>query len=102
MYSDDSRPSTPGFIVPPPQIVGAATWEIESAVRAAQRDHPDPGSGPPNRLIVPQAVQSLVLQWSHSSKISFHPGARRTLLFSDNISGGRDKRKMCMSLWQPV
>ena len=78
MFSNVSRPSTPGFIVSPPQIVGAATWEIESPVRAAQRDHADPGTG---RLFVPQEIRSQVLQWGHSSKISCHPGARRTLLF---------------------
>ena len=44
-------------------------------------NHPDPGTGPPTRLFVPEEVRSQVLQWGHSSKLSCHPGVQPTLLF---------------------
>ena len=68
-------------IIPSTCVVGAASWEIESVVKEAQRSVPDPGGGPPDRLFVPPAVRSQVLQWGHSSKLACHPGAHRTLVF---------------------
>lgn len=65
-------------ILPPTCVVASITWEIESAVREAQRDQPDPGTGPPNRLFVPDSVRSQVLQWGHTSKFACHPGISRT------------------------
>ena len=61
--------------------MGAASWEIESVVKEAQKDVPDPGGGPPTRLLIPPTVRSQVLQWGHSSKLTCHPGAHRTLIF---------------------
>jgi len=50
-------------------------------VKEAQRNVPDPGGGPHDRLFVPPAVRSQVLQWGHSSKLTCHPGGHRTLVF---------------------
>ncbi len=36
-------------------------------VREAQRDKLDPGNGPPNCLLVPDAANSQILQWGHAS-----------------------------------
>lgn len=74
-----SPDSTP--ILPSECIVGAATWEIESVVQEAQRGESVPEGGPADRLFVPRTVRSQVLQWGHSSKLTCHPGARRTALF---------------------
>ena len=71
----------PDPILPPSCIIGAATWDIEVVVREAQRGEPDPGTGPPGRIFVPEAVCSQVLQWGHSSKLTCHPGVHRTLQF---------------------
>ena len=60
-------------------MVGAAGWEIEGVVQGALRDQPAPQGCPADRLFVPEAVRSPVLQWGHSSRIACHPGARRTL-----------------------
>lgn len=57
-------------ILSPSCILGAATWQVERRVLEAQRTVPDPGSGPPNRLFVPDSVRSDVLQWGHSSFLS--------------------------------
>lgn len=63
IYSSDTLPTDPKPIMPATRIMGATTWEIESIVQTAQRTHPDPDTGPPNRLFVPEKVRSQVLQW---------------------------------------
>ena len=60
------------------------TWSVQYSgreVRKAQLNQPDPGSGRPNRLFVPDSVRARVLQWGHSSKLTCHPGSHRTLVF---------------------
>lgn len=61
--------------------MGAAQWEIEAVVRAAQQTQPDPGGGLANRLFVPGTVRSQVLQWGHSFTLTCHPGFQRSLQF---------------------
>ncbi len=63
-FSEES-PADPESILPNSCVVGSLTWEVESAVREAQRTEPDPGNGQPNRLFVPDAARSQVLQWGH-------------------------------------
>lgn len=50
-------------ILPPSCNVGAISWEIESAIREAQRTDPYPGTGPPRLLYIPAALRSQVLHW---------------------------------------
>lgn len=78
-FGAEERPPTEETVLPSSRVIGALTWDIESTVRQAQRREPDPGNGPPNRLFVPEAARSEVLQWSHSSKLTCHPGINRTL-----------------------
>ena len=68
-------------ILPPARVIGVVTWGLETLVRTAQRAHPGPGGGPPNRLFVPRELRPRVLEWGHSSLFSCHPGALRTLSF---------------------
>ena len=68
----------PEPIIPPDCIVGAVSWEIETAVKDAQTHEPDPGGGPLNRLFVPSTLRSRVLSWGHTNKLSGHPGTKRT------------------------
>uniref|UniRef100_A0A8D0CUG7 Gypsy retrotransposon integrase-like protein 1 n=1 Tax=Sander lucioperca TaxID=283035 RepID=A0A8D0CUG7_SANLU len=73
--------SNPETILPPTCSIAAITCDIEGIVRQAQHLQADPGSGPPNRLFVPESVRSQVLQWAHSSPLTCHPGVTRTLDF---------------------
>uniref|UniRef100_A0A669CB49 Gypsy retrotransposon integrase-like protein 1 n=1 Tax=Oreochromis niloticus TaxID=8128 RepID=A0A669CB49_ORENI len=68
-------------IIPPSCVIGALTWEIESAISEAQRTEPDPGTGPPELLFVPSSVQSQVIHWAHTAKFTCHPGIHRTVSF---------------------
>ena len=70
---------SPDTILQPSCVVAAISWEIEAAVRGAQRDQPDPGNGPANRLFVPDSVRSQVLQWVHTSRFACQPGFNHTL-----------------------
>ncbi|KAL4009381.1 hypothetical protein ACER0C_003233 [Sarotherodon galilaeus] len=68
-------------ILPPTCVIGALTWEIESAIREAQRTEPDPVTGPPGLLFVPSSVRSRVLHWAHTARFTCHPGVHRTITF---------------------
>ena len=81
LYSPVDPCTDPETILPPACLIATLTWEVESAVRLAQRQQPDPGSGPPNHLFVPDAVRSRVLDWAHPCKLTCHPGITRTLDF---------------------
>ncbi|KAI3359792.1 hypothetical protein L3Q82_014168 [Scortum barcoo] len=87
---DTSPPSEPASILPPSCIVGAASWDIETRVQEALKDHPAPNNCPKDRLFVPSNLRSLVLQWIHTSKFSCHPGIRSPdpLPSFSNASGG--------------
>ncbi|XP_039465772.1 uncharacterized protein LOC120439125 isoform X2 [Oreochromis aureus] len=77
--SEDAAQDAP--ILPHTCVVGVLTWEIESAIREAQRTEPDPGTGPPGLLFVPCTVRSRVLHWAHTAKFTCHPGVHRTITF---------------------
>lgn len=78
-FSSEESPNVPDTILPAALVVGTLTWEVEAAVREAQREEPDPGTGPANRMFVPVSVRSQVLQWGHVSRFACHPGISRTL-----------------------
>lgn len=42
--------STPVSIIPPSKILAPVRWGIETIVRNAQQQEPDPGNGPPGRF----------------------------------------------------
>ena len=71
----------PDPILPSTCLLATLVWEIEATVTRAQRHQPDPGTGPPNRLFVPDSVRSKVLLWAHSNRLTCHPGITRTLAF---------------------
>lgn len=77
-FTPADTPESSDPILPSTCIVAAISWDIEAAVREAQRQQPDPGNGPANRLFVPASVRSQVLQWGHTSKFACHPGVGRT------------------------
>ena len=81
IHSAEREPIPPDTIVPASQVIGVITTSLEAVVRRAQRTQPDPGTGPPNRLYVPDAARSQVLQWCHASRVACHSGINRTLSF---------------------
>lgn len=83
-FSSDDPPLSPDNIVPVSQVVGVTSWDVETAIREAQRAQPDPGNGPPGKLFVPDSVKTRVLLWGHNSKIACHPGQSRTLRLIKN------------------
>ncbi|KAF7640812.1 hypothetical protein LDENG_00012350 [Lucifuga dentata] len=58
LYDADTSPLTPATILPAACIVGAVTWEIESAVRSALEGVQVPEGCSPNRLFVPVHLRS--------------------------------------------
>ena len=78
-FAVEDSPGEPEPILSKACLVSTLTWEIESLVRQAQAQQPDPGNGPPNNLFVPDSVRSQVLQWAHTSRFTCHPGTFRTL-----------------------
>ncbi|XP_023815983.1 uncharacterized protein LOC111948232 [Oryzias latipes] len=72
---------TPTTVIPVSRVLGALTWRLEKDIREAQVQEPDPGGGPPNRLFVPRTCRSQVLQWAHATRLTCHPGVRRTITF---------------------
>ncbi|KAK9513191.1 hypothetical protein VZT92_026747 [Zoarces viviparus] len=75
---EEGPTSDSSSILPASCQVGVLTWEIERSVRSATRGQAVPSACPPNRLFVPQALRSNVLQWAHASPLTCHPGIQRT------------------------
>lgn len=70
----EEPPSSPTTICLPVQcVLGQVRWDIEYRIQEVLRSQPDPGTGPLDRLFVPDSVQSLVLHWGHASQIACHP-----------------------------
>ena len=79
LFDPDSAPRLPSYILPPSCVVGAVTWGIEQRVREANINCHVPDGCPPNRLFVSVPLRSQVIHWAHTSRVSCHPGIRRTL-----------------------
>jgi hypothetical protein len=77
-FTTDNIGCEPKTIMPSTCIVAAVFREIESCIRPAQQNQPDPGNGPRKALFVPYSVCSEVLQWAHSTHLTCHPGMNRT------------------------
>ena len=88
LYSPENPGTGPETILPPTCLIATLTWEVESTVRLAQRQQPDPGTGPPNHLFIPDAVRSRVLVWAHSSRLTCHPESPARWTSSAGNSGG--------------
>lgn len=81
VFSPATTPPDPGPILPTSCLATSLVWEIEAEVRKAQRSSQVPRNVPTGCLFVPDPMRSQVLKWGHSSNLSCHPGARRTLAF---------------------
>ena len=63
----------------PTRVVGAVTWPIETEVKRANGCAPAPSGCPANRLFVPIELRPQVIHWAHTSRLSCHPGVKRTV-----------------------
>uniref|UniRef100_A0AAQ4QLT0 Gypsy retrotransposon integrase-like protein 1 n=1 Tax=Gasterosteus aculeatus aculeatus TaxID=481459 RepID=A0AAQ4QLT0_GASAC len=79
LFDPGSAPRSPSTILPPSCVVGAVTWAIEQRVRQANVNGQVPDGCPPNRLFVSIPLRPQVIHWAHTSRVSCHPGIRRTL-----------------------
>ncbi len=60
-------------------VVGALSWDIEQSVKEAGRGVEMPVECPAGRLFMPVALRPKILQWGHESRVTSHPGVRRSL-----------------------
>ena len=79
LFDPCSDPGPPTNILAPSCVVGAVTWGIEERVRQGNAGNLTPDGCPPNRLFVSSPLRSQVIHWAHTSRLSCHPGVRRTL-----------------------
>ncbi|XP_075894338.1 uncharacterized protein LOC142896522 [Nelusetta ayraudi] len=78
---DDAAAPGSDTILQPAHMLAALTWGVEERVKAALENQPGPSACPPDRLFVPAALRSEVLQWAHSTHLTCHPGVQRTKEF---------------------
>ena len=79
LYLSSESPDRGEAILPSSCVIRAITWEIEKKVKDAQLSSPAPSACPDDLLYVPSRLRSQVIQWGHSSHLSCHPGAARSL-----------------------
>ncbi|XP_068508006.1 uncharacterized protein tctn1 isoform X2 [Syngnathus scovelli] len=79
VFNSDPEIKKPETILPSHCLVRAVTWPIEGRVQQANGNEPPPSGCPENRLFVPAQLRSQVIHWAHTSRLSCHPGMRRTL-----------------------
>ena len=94
--------ANPDTILPSTCLVAPLTWEVEERVRSALVGHLGPSTCPPDRLFVPAALRSDVLQWMHNSNLTCHPELSVLKTQSSGDSGGPRWRRTPVSLWGPV
>ena len=70
-----------GPIIPSKRIVAPVRWGIETGVRRALQQDPDPGPAPDDKMFIPRRARSEFLQWGHSSHFKAYPGVQRSLEF---------------------
>ena len=79
LFSAEGNGQSDSTILPLSCVVGAVSWEVEAQVLQANVNNPPPAGCPPNRLFVPNHLHSQVIHWAHASRLSCHPGVKRTL-----------------------
>ena len=71
----------PHTMLCPEVFINAIEMRIEETVREALGTEAALSRCPVNKMFVPACARSKVIQWSHSSRLSGHPGANRTTSF---------------------
>jgi hypothetical protein len=81
LFSSSATPSTSETILPTSCLAATVDWGIENLVHEAQYSQPELEGGPANRLFVPNPAPVPGPGMAHSSRLTCHPGSRRTLAF---------------------
>ena len=79
LYQADPEPSVPEPILPPAVLVNPIQWTINQQITNENLQNPAPPGGPEGRLYVPPTHRQPLLDLTHTSPGSGHPGRRRTL-----------------------
>lgn len=80
------------------KIIAPIRWDLESIIGKAQDQEPDPGEGPTNRLFIPKAVRSKILQWGILLNLPVILGPLILLSSFRDDFGGQPSRKMLQHL----
>ncbi len=76
LFEGPGRDAAPDTILPKWVVVGSLSWDVERRVKAVGEV---PRRCPEGRLFVPAALRPEVLRWGHESRVTCHPGVRRSL-----------------------
>ncbi len=76
LFEGPGRDAAPDTILPKWVVVGSLSWNVERRVKAVGEV---PRRYPEGRLFVPAALHPEVLRWGHESRVTCHPGVRRSL-----------------------
>ncbi|KAL1277067.1 hypothetical protein QQF64_023740 [Cirrhinus molitorella] len=79
MYSPDSAIIPPDPILPPSVTVAPILWRFEDELRDAILEEPAPPGNAEGLKYVPTRLRLQLLEGTHTSPGSGHPGSRRTL-----------------------
>ncbi len=79
LFEGPGRDVAPDTILPKGVVVGSLSWDVEQWVKNAVREGEVPRRCPEGRLFVPAALRPEVLRWGHESRVTCHPGVRRSL-----------------------
>ena len=79
LFDPEPEAKEPETILPLSRVVGAVTWPIETEVKRANGGAPAPSGCPANRLFVTIELRPQVIHWAHTSRLSCHPGVKRTV-----------------------
>ncbi len=79
LFEGPGRDAAPDTILPKWVVVGSLSWDVERRVEKAVREGEVPRGCPEGRLFVPAALRPEVLRWGHESRVTCHPGVRRSL-----------------------
>lgn len=79
MYSPEPTVDVPDPVLPPSVFLAPILWRVDEEIQAATLEEPAPPRLPPGLTYVPSSQRLPLLDSTHTSLGSGHPGSRRTL-----------------------
>lgn len=97
IYETLEPAACPELILPPSILVTPVQWDILEEIEQAHSSEAPPLTCPPSKMFVHSSLHQRVIQWTHESLSSGHPGIHRTsqllrqrfwwLSFSSDVEG---------------